>query len=164
MVDILQKTTQKDTATLVAETALLVDTTLADFDAAMLLLSCKVEMLADWANVTTDHVLFGLAYGDATIAQIAAAFTTAIANPENAQAYRENQTATRAVVDFVALDPPDTAGNVKGQSIEFRIPKGGLPANKGSGFQTFVFNPSNTAAYTNGPLLLPTTKWIFARL
>ncbi len=164
MVDIVIKSTVKDTDTLTTDTAVIVDSTMQDFEAAILLLKAKSELNIDWPNVTTDLVIYGLAYGDATIAQIASVFSSAVANPENAQSYRESQTATRAVIDYVALMPPETAGQVTAQSVLWDLPKGGLPAGKGSGFVTFVYNPSLTAAFTNGPIVTSSNKWIFGRL
>ncbi len=164
MVDIQIKTTTKNTGTLVAETALLLGTTMANYEAAILLTSAMTAINSIWPNIAADQLIVGLAYGDVTIAKIAAVFTSATANPENTQDYREGQTATRGVIDFRTLRRPDDPAITMTQDIEWRLPKGGLPANKGSGFQTFVYNPSGTAALADGPTLLATDKFIFARL
>jgi len=161
--DIVIKQTQIDCDTLAALTALLWDTTMVDFKEAILLKQVITEVNSDWANVTADSVLAGLAYGDATIAQIAAAITAQVTDTENNQAYREGQTAVRAIIDLRALTPAHTGGETQAQTIEWRLPKKGLPASRGSGFQTFVFNPTSTA-HANGPVLRGATKWLFARL
>ncbi len=158
------KTTGKDSGTLALSTAVLLGTTLAGYEGAVLLLRAHSEINAIWPNVTADQLICGLAYGDATIAQIAAVFTSATANPENAQDYRESQTSTRAVIDFVALQPARENGDTMSQSIEWRLPKGGLPAGKGNGFQTFLFNPSATANLVNGPTIIESFKAILGPL
>jgi len=165
MVDIIIKTVQADTGTLASETAVVFDATMADFTEAILLTKCKSEIIGEWPDVANDRLLLVLGYGDASIAKIAAAFTTSTTNPGNAQDYREGQTSVRAIIDFVALKPTiNTGGLMRGQSIEWDLPKGGLPAVQGSGFTLFLFNPDTLAALTDGPTLNITTKWIFARM
>ncbi len=161
--DIVIKLTEVDSGTLAGLTALNWDTTMADFKEAILLKQVFTEITGDWPNITADQLLAVLAYGDATIAQIASALTTQVTDTENVQAYREGQTAVRAIIDIRALAPPRSNGDTAAQTIEWRLPKKGLPASRGSGFKTVLFNHNNISL-ANGPILIGTTKWLFARL
>ena len=164
MTDIIIKTACVDSATLASQTATTLDATMADFKEATLLTKVKTEINGDWPNVSTDNLLCVLGYGDMGLGQLAAAFTTQVIDTENAQQYREDQTAVRGIVDFVALKVPVTAGNVMAQSIVWDLPKGGLSSAKGNGWRLFLYNPSDTTAFTNGPTICATTKWYVQRL
>ncbi len=164
MTDLIIKTACLDTTTLASQTSTILDDTMKDFKEAILLTKMKTEINGDWPNISADSVIIGLAYGDATNTQIAAVMSTAVVNVEDGQAYREGQVATRAVIDFVALKPPHTAGDTMAQSIKWDLPKGGLPAAKGSGFRLFLYNVSDINPFTNGPKICATTKWWYQRL
>jgi len=163
MVDIIEKVTSKDTQTLAISTALLLSTTIANFKAAILLTYVRLAAIIQWPDVG-DKLIIGLAYGDATIAQIAAALVNATVDTEKTQDYRENQVSQRAIIDIWAPPPPAAAGLSTTINWKPRLPAKGLPANASSGFQFFAFNISATANFTDGPTLLMIEKWIFARL
>ncbi len=163
MTELFIKSVQLDTAILASLTALAADDSLKDFKEATLLTKIFSELTMDWPNNTTDQLIMGLAYGDATITQIAAAFADQNANVEDGTTWRIQQEAARVIVDFQALHPPVTAGSTVGQSIMWRLPKGGLPSAKGNGWRLFYFNPTSSA-FANGPTIVATTKWYFQRL
>ncbi len=161
--DLIIKNVEHDSANLAATTAVDVDTTIASFEDPILLTKCKTEVLGPWPVITTNHLMLVLAYGDASISQIASVFTAQIANPENQFDYRLSQVETRAVVDFVALEVPTEINVVKAQHIVWDLPKKGLPSGEGGGFKLVLFNPEGVAL-NNGPILQLTTKWWLARL
>ncbi len=161
--DLVIKTVEHDTATLAAQTAVDVDTTISSFEDPILLTKCKTEVQGPWPVITVNHIILVLAYGDASISQIASVFTSQIANPENQFDYRLSQVETRAVVDFVALEVPTETNVVKSQHIMWDLPKKGLPSGEGGGFKLVIFNPEGVAL-SNGPILQFTTKWWLARL
>ncbi len=163
MTDLFIKTVEVDTTTLASTTALAVDDSLKDFKEALLLTKCKTEVNGDWPNIATDKLLLVLAYGDATVTQVKAAFEDQTANPEDGTTWRIDQAKARVIIDFVALKPPQTAGDTQAQSIMWDIPRKGLPSAKGNGFRLLVFNVG-AAALTNGPTLANTTKWYLQRL
>ncbi len=164
MVDIVIKLSTLDTTVLASLAAISWDTTMKDYKEAILLTKVITELVGDWPNITNDRLIAGLAYGDTSDTQIAAAINSQIVNTEDAQNYRENQTSVRGIIDIRALVPPRVNGDTAAQSIEWRLPKGGLPSAKGNGFKTFVFNPNGAAALSNGPTLDGVTKWMFARM
>ncbi len=165
MVDIIINTAEKDLLTLAAETAIDFDTTMVDYTEAILLLKCKTELSGEWPDVANDRVILALCYGDASIAKIAAAFSSSTTNPENAQDYREGQVSVRAIIDFVALKTTvNSGGQMRSQSIIWDLPKGGLPAVKGSGFKLVFYNPEVSTSLVNGPTIVGITKWVFARM
>ncbi len=163
MTELFIKTVLVDTTTLASLTAFAADESLSDFKEALLLTKAMTEVLGDWPNTTTDMLLLCLVYGDATLAQVAEAFSGQSADIEDGVTWRIDQTKARVIIDFVALRPADTAGNVMAQSVEWRLPKGGLPSAKGNGFKLVFFNPQNIAL-ANGPKIVSTTKWYLQRL
>ncbi len=159
MTELFIKTVGTDTVTLAADTAKIMDSSLANFKEATLLTKLKTEITGDWPNMTADRLLAVLAYGDATIAQIAEAFTGQGADFEDGTTWRIDQAKARVIVDFVALMPPRVNGDTQLQSILWDIPKGGFPSAKGNGWVLAVFNP--VADLTNGPTLEFTSKYYF---
>ncbi len=161
MVEIIEKLTVKDTGTLAINTAVELSTTMSQFDAPILLTYARIAGVINWPNVV-DILLIGLAYGDATIAQIASAILDAVTTITDTQRYRENQTSQRAIIDCFCPPPADIAATSTAFNWTPRLPKGGLPAGKGSGFKYFAFNMSATANFSNGPTIFVLPKWIFA--
>ncbi len=161
MVNIIQKISGKDLATLAVITAVDIDTTMSNLNEASLLTYLKVGLNIVYHSNVLDSWIIGLAYGDATIAQIANALTVAVTNPENSQDFRANQIEERFIIDwdFVPVN------EVVDQTITYnwvpRLPKGGIPANKGDGYKLFAFNPSDVRGLADGPILRTLTKWIF---
>ncbi len=160
-IDIINKVVNTDTAVLVAQTALSLDATMKDFKRAILLTHCQVIGVIAWPTIV-DELIIGLAYGDATIAQIAAAIVNATVDKDDGQAYRVGQTAERAVIDFFAPTCPQVATQRTAVNWKPRLPKGGIPSGRNNGFKTFAFNVDDSNAFTDGPTLKLITKWIFA--
>ncbi len=161
MVDIIEKITTKDTGTLAIRTAVELATTFSQFKAAALLTYVRLCGVINWPDIS-EILLIGLAYGDASIAQIASALTDAVIDIEDTQRYRENQTSQRAIIDVWCPPHADIVNTSTNFNWTPRLPKKGLPAGVGSGFKFFAFNMSATANFTDGPTLFVVEKYIFA--
>ncbi len=157
MVDIFVTKNETDSGTLAAVTAVLADINFINLGRAFLLKSYRVMGHALVANLS-DKAVFGLAYGDATIAQIAAAMSVTENNTQDAQAYRIDQANVRVVIDFMALPAVETVGALGAINWDVKLPKAGLPCNEGDGFQTFIWNPDGGSAFSNGPVVLATSR------
>ncbi len=151
MVEIFQKKTAQDVATLAAETALVVGTTISVLERAFLLTYFKVACIVQWHANIVDSLIYGLAYGDATVADIQTALDSSVVNPSNGVTYPANQVKERVVIDFTAMECPDVIDKIGTFVWEPRLPKGGLPCGKVNGFKTFVYNPLGATAITDGP-------------
>ncbi len=104
-----------------------------------------------------------LAYGNPTIAEIAAALNSAVALPEtNPDNYREGQMHERRVIDFAPCPVNDLASEIIAFTWEPHLPKGGLPSKIGSGFQIGFYNASTVAALADGPIFRGLVKWMGA--
>ncbi len=162
MVDIIAKVVTTDTATLAAVTAVELGTFMTGLKEAILLTMVQISGPVFWGNLA-DKCLIGLAYGDVTIAQIAASLTLAETDFEENTLYRENQVKERFIIDVHAPEVPGT-GQANHLNWKPRLPKGGLPAGKGGGFKFFAFNADSSSAFTNGPNFRCHQKFIFARI
>ncbi len=159
-ITIINKFSSADTATLAGHTAQRIDTTMAALTDAFLLTMCQIGLNLQWHANIIDSIFIGLAYGDATIGEIATALTGAVVSRENGQLYQVNQVNERAVIDWAPVPEPQAADSTTTFMWKPRIPKGGIPCAKGDGFAIFAFNPNVSLALTDGPNINVLTKWL----
>ncbi len=147
-----------DTATLAANTALLLDTLLGNIQRNFMWKNIKTIWHATIPNIA-DRMLFVLANSDATVAQVATALSNTEGDIENRVAYENGQQEVRVVWDIQPM-PLDgaVAGGSQSGTIDWKIPPKGIPTLRGGGLSMFMFNMSDTNAFTNGPSVVAVSK------
>ncbi len=160
MVEILSRpqATRVDSATLAAQTALLVATLVtAPVVRNLMVKNVKTIMHALISNVSDVGILV-LGDADASATEIKEALQSTSQDYEDQVAYRDGQSTVRRVWDIQAIP---TDGVVVGGSINWevpwKLPPKGIPILKGSGLAIFIFNVED-AAFSNGPTLVSQSK------
>lgn len=138
-------------ATLAADTALIVNATFSTGLTRTFLLKFLDYHVRVVAGTPGESVIVGLAIGQATIAEIAAALTGNITDPSDAVSL--TTMAARAAIIWPSVRILDLSPT-GGAKLEERIPMGkkGIPLQEENGMQIFVYNPS-TSSLTTGALL-----------
>ncbi len=163
MVEIINKDSAADLATLAGHTAVDVETTMSTLTLAALLTYVKIGLNIQWHNNIVDGgFMLCLVYGDATLQEIDNNLTVSVVNPENGQTYRANQVDERRVIDWTVVPGNELANQTTGFVWEPRLPKKGIPCAKGDGFKFVAFNMNASLAMTDGPNLNAISKYIFA--
>ncbi len=161
MVEIFGSTASTDMATTGAEVAVSHDNSMGALTNSFLLTYAKTVGHVATATLIEAAMLV-LGYSDFSIAEISAALTDTFADKESSKAYRDGQIAVRGVIDMVALPTADVVNASKPFNHEWRIPKGGIPFNKGDGPALYVFN--HLGINSNGPTVNSVTRWMGAWL
>ncbi len=163
MVEIIKQTTQQDTTTLAAHAAVSVESTLASLKEPILLIDAWFSIVIEWPNLLAKTLLvFG--YGTPSVAEIDDSLNNPTTNFEMVDDYRQGQNSVRRSIDFVALEPPETVARMTVVNWSPRLPKKGLPSQKGGGFELYVYNLDVTDAFVDGPTLHTQSMYRFAFL
>ncbi len=159
MVEILVKTSAIiDTATLVAQTALLQTNLMSDADANFMWKNIRTEFEIVVGD-PVDILVLVLASSDATVAQIKEGLANTEVGRDNAVLYRVGQQQVRQVWDFFIV-PWDrkVASEATSFTRNWKLPPKGVPTLKGGGLAIFCFNMSPSNNFANGPIVTTLTK------